>query len=94
MGERVSPTWDSVRSGPGNLAMKGDCQICWGTGRSQDWAGLGARVRARRIRSGLTLAQLAARLGITEGALCLKEQGKRGWTRELYERAMGSSRNS
>jgi DNA-binding XRE family transcriptional regulator len=38
---------------------------------------LGAELRAARERAGLSLRQLAPRVGLLHGSLCLVEQGKR-----------------
>jgi len=63
------------------------CGKCWGTGAKIDHARLGRAARKRREAGGITLAQQARKLGISEGHLCYLEQGKRSWTEELYDMA-------
>jgi transcriptional regulator with XRE-family HTH domain len=65
------------------------CGKCWGTGARIDHARLGRAVRKRREASGVTLAALAKKLGISEGHLSLLEHGKRSWTEALYDQAVG-----
>ena len=64
------------------------CGKCWGTGAKIDHARLGKAARKRRIANGVTLADQARKLGISDGHLCYLEQGKRSWTEALYDEAL------
>lgn len=63
------------------------CEKCWGTGEAVDHEKLGKKARKRRRRAGFSLKQAAVVLGVSEAMLCLLENGKRNWTKELYEKA-------
>ena len=64
-----------------------DCEKCWGTGKEINHLQLGRHARQARERSGLSLKAAAKLLGITDSYLCYLEQGKRGWSKELWHKA-------
>lgn len=64
------------------------CEKCWGSGEKVDHCELGRRARVMRVSGNLSLQEQAHRLGITPSHLCYLEQGKRGWSEELWKKAM------
>lgn len=62
------------------------CPCCLGTGRRQDPARVGARLRRERERAGISLARMAALLGIHKGHLSYLETGKRNWQPDQVEK--------
>lgn len=67
------------------------CPKCHGTGRIPDDRVLGAELRRRRLKRGLGLREMAARLEFSPAYISDLELGRRAWspsTRERYERCL------
>lgn len=68
-----------------NNAPKKPCRHCNGSGEEVDQAAIGAQMRARRKAAGISLREIARRLGITASYLADMEKGARNWTAERME---------
>lgn len=62
------------------------CPTCWGTGKIPNHAALGKRARRVRQNRGLSLKEMALRLGVTDSYLSYLETGKRRWSREMFQK--------
>ena len=62
------------------------CPRCGGTGRLPDDRVMGAQMRERRQRAGLSLRALAKRLGLTASYLSDLERGRRHWSAKNVKR--------
>lgn len=56
------------------------CRHCEGTGRVIDPRLVGARLKARRIATEMSLREMAKNLGISAAYLSDMELGRRGWS--------------
>jgi len=63
-----------------------ECPHCQGTGQLPDSKKVGAHMRNARRQRGLTLLQLAVRMGYTQPYLSDLELGKRMWSLKLMKR--------
>lgn len=59
-----------------------DCDSCFGTGKKVDHKALGRSMSGLRLRTGLSLYDVAPRMGVSVGFLCNLESGRRKWTPE------------
>jgi hypothetical protein len=66
------------------------CPTCRGTGRILSDEEIGARIRARRLEKGWTLAALAAAATLTRPYLNDLELGKRRWQPEPLRRCLAA----
>lgn len=67
------------------------CPRCNGTGTIPDDRAMGAAMRQRREAAGLSLYDLAKKLGLSASYLCDLELGRRQWSGtniERYEEAL------
>lgn len=55
------------------------CRRCDGTGREADWLAIGATMRARREKLGLSLRGVCRAVGLTPAYLSDMERGRRAW---------------
>lgn len=74
--------------------MKSTCPFCLGTGHTLDHAALGHELRRTRMMLGVSLATIAARMGVDPSYLSYLEAGKRNWTLGLHERYLAAIRKS
>jgi predicted transcriptional regulator len=66
-------------------AHRPECPKCEGTGYVLDFRQIGADMRRARIRAGLSLRSVAARLHVTPSYLSDLELGRRHYTKPLRE---------
>lgn len=59
------------------------CPTCRGTGTVEDQAAIGAKMRALRTKNGITLREMAGRLGFSPAYISDLERGRRQWREEL-----------
>lgn len=66
------------------------CPKCNGSGRVPDDAAIGAKLRAARIKKGVSLREMARRLDVSAMWICDLERGKRYWNdwKRKYEEAL------
>ena len=68
------------------------CRRCGGTGHEPDHERIGEAMRRDREAAGLTLVQIAERMGVSGSYLSDLERGKRAWhepIRQRYLTALG-----
>lgn len=70
------------------------CPRCGGTGTVPDPAYHGEQARQRRIKAGVTLRQIAKRMGLSVGYLSDLELGRRGWSEGLTQRYIKALRGT
>lgn len=58
------------------------CPKCKGKGTLPEKHSQGCQFQSWRKKSGLSLAEAARKMGISEGHLCKLENGQREWTQE------------
>lgn len=63
-----------------------DCRACDGSGKEIDHIKTGLRLRKLREKSGVSIREVARRLGIDNKYLSDMELGRRNWTEEKVER--------
>lgn len=68
-----------------------ECPRCWGTGQLPDDHEIGLLARSIREGNRLSLLEFSTLIGISAGYLCYLEQGKRRWTKKLYQKVMAQS---
>lgn len=66
--------------------MKKHCQKCLGTGWEQDAYSIGRSMWQQRQAAGMSIAELAKRLGLDPSYLSYLEAGKRDWSLDLRDR--------
>jgi transcriptional regulator with XRE-family HTH domain len=59
------------------------CPHCGGSGKVDDPYEIGLQLRADRIASGMTLEDVAKRMGVTRAYVSHLERGVRNWTDDL-----------
>lgn len=62
------------------------CSHCGGTGQEPDDKAIGEEVRRTRLKTGMSLREMAGRLEITPSYLCDLELGRRRWNVEKRQR--------
>lgn len=58
------------------------CHCCGGTGKEIDQTAIAAELREKREKSGLSLREVARRMGFTAPYLSDLELGRRNWSEE------------
>ena len=59
------------------------CRRCQGTGEEPDHVTIGANLRSSRERAGITLREMARRLGYSPPYISDRELGRRAWRPQL-----------
>jgi len=75
--------WDDIK-------QTADCRCCKGTGKTYDHREIGRTVKDARKAAGLKLWEVHRGSGYTVSYISDLEQGRRNWSRELYEKIMGA----
>ena len=57
------------------------CPRCGGTGGIPDPKGIGEKLKAKRVRAGLSLNEMGSRLGISGSYVSHLEHGRKPWTK-------------
>ena len=62
------------------------CQRCNGTGNEPNQVAIGQTLRGLRLSSGLSLREMARRVGLSHSFLSQLETGSRRWRRSVLKR--------